>query len=104
MKRIIGLIIVIGIAYLAYQWFIVGGVNPKNLRISGEVNGSVMLLGKSFYEVIEKETQDKIYIYSDDCCPEKGVDYVFYVRSSELARLNDQSVNLYTEVRRVAQN
>ena len=104
MKRIISLIIVVGLGYLAYQWFFEGGANPQKLQISGEVNGSVMILGKSFYEVIEEETQDKVYIYSDDCCPEKGISYVFFVKSSELARLKDKSVNLYTEVRRVEKN
>ncbi|MCE7996913.1 MAG: hypothetical protein HEP71_33435 [Roseivirga sp.] len=104
MKRIIGLIIGIAIVYFAYQWFVTEGSDTESSEIRGEVKGSVMILGRSFYEVVEKGTEEKYYIYSEDCCPEKGSEYIFYVESSELARLNDKSINLYTEVKREEQN
>ena len=100
MKRIISLIIVGALGYLGYQWYHQAQGNPEEFTITGEVRGSVMLLGKSFIEVAA-ESDEKYYVYSDNCCPEKGDTYTFHIKSSELARINNRSLTLYTEHKRV---
>lgn len=101
MKRLISLIVILALAYFGYQWYTQNNSNPEEFSITGEVKGSVMLLGKSFIEVIEEDTEDKYYVYSENCCPEKGDTYTFFIESSELARINDRSLTLYTESKRV---
>ena len=61
-----------------------------------------MLLGKSFMEVTEMDTEEKYYVYSENCCAQKGDTYTFFIESSELARVNDRALKLHTESRRVA--
>lgn len=95
MKRTISLIVVVALGYFGYQMYSQNNANPEEFSITGEVKGSVMLLGKSFIEVVDKE--DKYYVFSEDCCPEKGDTYTFQIKSSELARVNDRSLTLYTE-------
>ena len=104
MKRLISTIILIALIYFGYQWFANSNGNPEEFFITGEVSGNVMLLGKSFMEVTEEGTQDKYYVYSDKCCAEKGDVYKFQIKSSELARINEKSVKLYTELNREAEN
>ena len=97
MKRIISLVVIVALAYFGYQWYTQNNGKPEEFSITGEVNGSVMLLGKSFIEVVEDKTSEKYYVYSENCCPEKGDSYTFYIASSELARFNDRALTLYTE-------
>lgn len=101
MKRIISLIIILVLAWFGFQWYAQNDANPEEFSITGEVKGSVMLMGKSFIEVSEEETEEKYYVFSENCCPEKGDTYTFHIKSSELARVNDRSLTLYTESRRV---
>ena len=101
MKRFISLIIIGGLAYLGYQWYQNRNENPEHLVITGEVHGSIMLLGKAFIEVEEQDSGETYYVYSDNCCAEKGDTYTFHIQSSELARVNDRALTLYTENKRV---
>ena len=101
MKRIISLIIILAIAWFGFQWYAQNDDNPEEFAITGEVKGSVMLMGKSFIEVSEEKTEEKYFVYSENCCPDKGDTYTFHIKSSELARVNNKSLTLYTESRRV---
>ena len=101
MKRTISLIVVLALVYFGYQLYSQNNENPEEFSITGEVKGSVMLLGKSFIEVVDNDNDDKYYVYSEDCCPEKGDTYTFQIKSSELARVNDKSLTLYTESSRM---
>lgn len=100
MKRLISTIIILALVYFGYQWYTQNKDNPEEFSITGEVSGSVMLLGKTFMEVTEEDTEDKYYVYSESCCAEKGDTYKFYIESSELARVNDRALKLHTESRR----
>ncbi len=100
MKRIISLVIILALAWFGFQYYAQNSENPEEFSITGEVKGSVMLLGKSFIEVTEEVTEEKYYVFSENCCPDKGDTYTFHIKSSELARVNDKALTLYTESRR----
>ncbi len=97
MRKLIGLILVVALVYTGYKLYSQGQRNEAEFSFTGEVKGSVMLFGKSVIEVVDKKTDDKYYVYSKECCPEKGDTYTFYIESSELARFNERSITLYTE-------
>ncbi len=101
MKRLFSLIILVALVYLGYQWYHQGQLGQEQFSITGEVSGNVMLLGKSVMEVTEQKSRDKYYVYSEDCCAEKGETYTFFIESSEVARVNERSLTLYTESKRV---
>lgn len=107
MKKIILLILLLSVSY----YFLSGNSNDKNIAelghlketsrvtVTGVVKSNFKILGNGFYELKDKNSDESIFVISQNKLPEVGDVVRKKLIKGDLMTLNDKTFSVYEETK-----